>query len=63
MLICALVLEYQHAYEYIGVQIPISKNDFGPLHNFKEGIIASKATLKIGGKYSIMQTYILLALI
>ena len=41
----------------------ISKEDFGSLHHFKEGIIASKATLKIGDKYSVVPIHILLALI
>lgn len=44
-------------------QKKISKEDFGSLHRFKEGIIASKATLKIGDKYSVVPIHILLALI
>ena len=44
-------------------QNKISKEDFGSLHHFKEGIIATKTTLKIGSKYSVVPMHILLALI
>ena len=44
-------------------QEKISKEDFGSLYHFKKGIIASKTTLKIGDKYSVVPMHILLALI
>ncbi|MBI5036443.1 ATP-binding protein [Candidatus Micrarchaeota archaeon] len=42
-------------------QNKVSKSDFGPLHHFKEGIVASKATLETGEKYSAVPVHLLLA--
>jgi len=44
-------------------QEKISRADFGSLHHFKEGIIASKSTLKTGEQYSVVPVHLLLALI
>jgi len=41
----------------------ITKDDFASLYHFKEGVIASKSSIKLGGPYSVVPVHLLLAVI
>lgn len=41
----------------------ITKDDFASLHRFREGVLASKSSLKLDEQYSVVSVHILLAVI